>query len=151
MRYWTLPLMPDLDHSRSDVLSGGDFLANPDDVAEPVETEQLDKAELSRSIRELLGVDVEFERLSAGDLYKLYMALRNWGTLLQTAGRSARVNFQEKVLSKPVGELLKKPNIVPEIIGVDSGSKDGPLGLGILSGLRRVSQSPIVQDESAKD
>jgi hypothetical protein len=74
------------------------------------------KEELADHLRKILGTDIEFEKLSKEDLEKLVKIFDNIASILKIAVAGAR----EKILSKPLGELLQL------------NEKGGILGLGII-------------------
>lgn len=103
------------------------------------------KEELADRLRQLLGADIEFERLSTNDLNKLYHILSNLQQLALVGVNALRMTLQSEgrnlKLSDLVGDkrLLGENGILSKMVG-----DNGILGLGILPNILR---GPVIEEE----
>jgi hypothetical protein len=87
---------------------------------------------LANKLRQIMQVDVEFEKLSTDDLRKLLRVVTSVPLMSQIEVRALRANFNERVMDKPVRELLKPGVLQKELAGAEP-TDDGPFGLGLAS------------------
>lgn len=104
------------------------------------EAADADKSGMAEQLRQLLGIDVKFERLSKDDLLKLWQAITNLSQLAAVGGRTIRKTVQDKLWNRPLSELINRPNL-SELMK-EAGTQSGPLGLGVLPNLIKEFTSP---------
>jgi len=99
-----------------------------------------ERARLAEDIRRLLGVDVEFEKLSVDDLRRLLVILTNLRRLAAVGAHAVRRRLKTRVntmLNMRLGDMISDDGLLAEL------SKDnGPLGLGILPALVGRGEEP---------
>lgn len=92
---------------------------------------ELGKEDLASKLRDLLGVDVKFEKLSKEDLVKLFEVVSNAWRLAEVGMRSIRDRVsgvaEREALNKPLREVLGRPSILRDLFQ----RKGGLLGFGI--------------------
>lgn len=92
----------------------------------------MDKKALSKTICEVLGIDVDFSKLKTDDLQKLYKHVTNPVNLIGIIVRSTKSMTGEMIDKLPIREIgdLRIRDII-----LSGRGRGGPLGLGILDRL----------------
>lgn len=109
---------------------------------------------LAAGLRELLGIDVQFEKLSKEELIKLWTVTTNMSTLAQVGVKNLKVKAQGQVreaLEKPLKELLNTPRLLKEgglLHTLTQG--EGILGLGIFKGILGEPHQEKPKEESGQ-
>ncbi|MFP3208222.1 MAG: hypothetical protein RXR82_00400 [Nitrososphaeria archaeon] len=92
-----------------------------------------ERERLAAGLRRLLGVDVEFEKLSVEELRRLHVVLTNLRRLAVIGAQAIRSRLRSRVnamLNMRLGDLMSDEGLLVEL-----SRDDGPLGLGILPAL----------------
>jgi len=88
------------------------------------------KEQINERLNELLGLEepIDFTKLSKADMERLLEVLGNPSGLIQMGIKNLRARARREILERPIKDFMEKP-IIEDIL---AGSREGPLGFGIL-------------------
>lgn len=96
------------------------------------------KADISDEINRILGLEVDFSKMSREDLEKLKDFFGDPSKLITLGIKQTRAKVRSEILDRPLKEFLERPLIeLLEGEAAEGKADRGPLGLGILPSIMR--------------